>query len=97
MDDIYKQREKKRNNCFLDGDCYVNEYKGGIKEYICNKDHKPCLFQCCDLWEIIPCKDCKYSESCPECHNKLYSCTRHSILVKPDFACIEGERKEETV
>ena len=46
---IYKLREAKRRLCFDKGICYVNEYRGGIKEYICLVDKLPCLFQCMQM------------------------------------------------
>ena len=46
---IYKLREAKRRLCFDKGICYVNEYRGGIKEYICLIDKHPCLFQCMQM------------------------------------------------
>ena len=100
-EEIYRQREKKRNDCFLDGKCYVNEYKGGIKEYICITDKRPCLFQCMQLWDIVLCKDCKFTKNPPEwyasgepCKSLVY-CKKLETLVYYNFACIEGERANE--
>ena len=38
--------EKVREQCFEEGRSYKNQYVGGIVEYICMLDHRPCCFQC---------------------------------------------------
>ena len=54
MSELYKKREEMRDQCFQDGRCYVNQYRGGVKEYICSTDHRPCMFQCLILKEYDP-------------------------------------------
>lgn len=45
-----------------------------------------------DAVEVVRCKDCKYFEMNP--FDGCEVCTHISGYVRPDFGCVDGERKD---